>query len=158
MTRHSWELASLLMYIYFCVFKGVNAGAFYHCVFFFNSFPWNINDLPSRPGHNCKAFVFYYNIIIGTCECGYRRAQNSLFSLLNASFQPIISLSYRCVPSHFQCCRLEFYASRRPTWKIFFIWLYASRNQTRVEWLNMCIIKPYTENILTLSMVYNRHN
>ena len=33
MIRHGWALASLLMYIYSCVFRGVNAGAFYHCVF-----------------------------------------------------------------------------------------------------------------------------
>ena len=131
--------------------------AFYHCVFF-NSFPWNSNDLPSRHSHNRYVFVFSSNIMIGACKCGYRRAQNSLLSQLNVSFKPILSLIYRCWLSHFQRCRLEFYASRRPTWKMFFIKFYASRNQTRLEWLNMCVIKPYTKNILTLSSAYNRHN
>ena len=59
--------------------------------FFFNSFPGSSNDLPSRHSHNWYSFVFYSNIIISTCECGYRRAYNSLFSLMNVSFQTILA-------------------------------------------------------------------
>ena len=41
---------------------------------------------------------------------------------------------------HFQCCRLKLYASRRRIWKIFFIYMYASGNQTQVEQLNVFAI------------------
>ena len=89
--------------------------------FFSNNFPWNSNDLPSRYSRNRYVFVFSSNIIIGTCKCGYGRAQKSSLSLLNVNFKPILSLIYRCFPTHFQRCRLGFYAWRRRTRKIFFI-------------------------------------
>ena len=86
----------------------------------FSRFPCNSNDLLSRHIHNWYAFVFYSNIIIGTRECGYKHAQNSLFSLLNLSFQPIHSFDYRCIHSYFRCCRLKLYVSwRKPFGKYF---------------------------------------
>ena len=59
--------------------------AFYHCVFSIVSLEIVMICKPSRYSRNRYVFVFSSNIIIGTCKCGYRRAQNSLLSLLNVS-------------------------------------------------------------------------
>ena len=114
MIRCIVALASLLMYIYFCFFRSVNAGAFYHCVFFFKCFPWNSNDLPSRHGHNWYSFVIYSNIIIRTCEYDYRHTRNFLFSLLNVGFNRFSRWFTVVFPHIFRVVALSFV--RRGEW------------------------------------------
>ena len=152
------ELASFFMYIYFCVFRGVNAGACYHCVFF-NSFPWNNNDLPSQHSHNWYAFVFYSNMVYGPVNVAidvhkipYPHYWVKIFNRFSRWFIVVFPRIFSVVASNLM---------HRGEWlgKYFYL-LHTSRNQTLVAWLNMCVIKPYTKkkNILTLSSVYNRHN
>ena len=84
-------------------------------------------------------------------------AQNSIFSLLNVSFQPILSDLSLCSLT-FSVLSPRILCVEENDLENIFIQLYASRNQTRVEWLNICCHQAIYKNILTLSPVYNRHN